>query len=376
MRVKRMVVLCLSIAVATASGGAGEPHAAGPDRQLYETTVNRGLQYLVANQSQDGSFSAQIGIGPTALATLGLLRHGRSAATPEVAAALRYLEEYTQETGGIYTPGSFISIYETCIALVCFKEARRGAGDDEIVRQAEAFVRGGQWDESRDRDPSDVYYGGAGYGGTSRPDLSNTAFLIDTLKSCGAGADDPAIQRALVFVSRCQNLESEHNTTAFAAKVNDGGFYYTCAVDPQDEERQTPEGGLRSYGSMTYNGLKSMIYAGLTQDDPRVKAAIQWISRHYDVTRNPGMENAGLFYYYHTFAKALDAMGAGQIEDVNGVQHDWRRELTEELARRQQPDGSWVNTNSRWMEGDANLCTAFALLALSYCAPPAAHAAP
>ena len=28
---------------------------------------------------------------------------------------------------------------------------------------------------------------------------------------------------------------------------------------------------------MTYSGLKSMIYAGLTKDDPRVKAAVQWI---------------------------------------------------------------------------------------------------
>ena len=37
---------------------------------------------------------------------------------------------------------------------------------------------------------------GAGYGGKSRPDWSNTAFIIDALKSCGAGADDPDIQRA------------------------------------------------------------------------------------------------------------------------------------------------------------------------------------
>ena len=35
------------------------------------------------------------------------------------------------------------------------------------------------------------------------------------------------MQRALVFVSRCQNLETEHNTTPFAAKNPDGGFYYT-----------------------------------------------------------------------------------------------------------------------------------------------------
>jgi squalene-hopene/tetraprenyl-beta-curcumene cyclase len=176
----------------------------------------------------------------------------------------------------------------------------------------------------------------------------------------------------LVFVSRCQNLESQYNTTQFAGKINDGGFYYTPAIGRQDEARSTSTGGLSSYGSMTYSGLKSMIYAGLTKDDPRVKAAYQWIQKNYDVGKNPGMGDAGLFYYYHTFAKTLDALGIHEIEDAKGVKHDWRRELTEELAKRQKPDGSWVNANTQWMEGDPNLATAFALLSLTYCRPTAA----
>ena len=192
---------------------------------------------------------------------------------------------------------------------------------------------------------------------------------MEALKSCGANADDPAMQKAMVFVSRCQNLESKYNTTRFADKVNDGGFFYTPAVGRQDSSRQTPNGGLRSYGSMTYSGFKSMIYAGLKKDDPRVKAAYDWIRKHYDVKNNPGMGDAGLFYYYLTFAKALDALGVDEIEDADGVKHDWRRELAEELARRQQKDGSWVNTNRRWMESDPNLATSFALVALSYCKP-------
>ena len=39
----------------------------------------------------------------------------------------------------------------------------------------------------------------------------------------------PALQKALIFISRSQNLESDKNDTAFAAKINDGGFYYTPA---------------------------------------------------------------------------------------------------------------------------------------------------
>ncbi len=363
------IVLVMEISgVATRLWGA-DTQRVGADPELYQSTVARAIQFLSSRQVDDGSLSAQIGVGPTALAGLGLLRSGPAVDDPRVVKILEYLEQYTQESGGIYVPGSRIPMYETCVALVCFHEANRNGRFDKIIQEGEKFIRGGQWDESKGKDPSDPSYGGTGYGGKSRPDLSNTAFFIDALKSCGAGADDPAIQRALIFVSRCQNLETEHNTTPFAAKVNDGGFYYTCVLEGQNEERQTSSGGLRSYGSMSYSGLKSMIYAGLTKDDPRVKAAVTWIRKNYDLKSNPGMGSAGLYYYYHTFAKALDALGIDEIEDAQGRKHDWRRDLTEELARRQQENGSWVNENRQWMESDPNLATAFALLALSYCRP-------
>lgn len=118
---------------------------------------------------------------------------------------------------------------------------------------------------------------------------------------------------------------------------------------------------------MTYAGLKSMIFAGLTKDDPRVKAAIAWLGSNYTFEENPGLGTAGLFYYYHTASKALDALGEESFTDAAGVQHPWRSELADALLARQAADGSWVNENPRWMEGDPNLVTAYALLALSSC---------
>ncbi|MCY2988084.1 MAG: terpene cyclase/mutase family protein [Planctomycetota bacterium] len=355
-------------------GADGQADGTGP--KLLQTTVDRAIAYLAKQQDDDGSLSSQMGIGPTALTTLGLLRNGRGVADPQVAKGLEYLAGFLQADGGIHPERSRVPNYETCVALVCFQEANRDGRYDKVIRSAEKFIRTGQFDEGEDKGKSDLSYGGAGYGGKSRPDLSNTAYLVDALQACGAGPNDPAIQKALVFVSRCQNLESEHNTTKFAAKVNDGGFYYSCVLDRQDDSRQGAEEGLQSYGAMSYSGVKSLVYAGLTKDDPRVKAAVGWIRKHYDVKSHPGMGDAGLYYYYHSFAKTLDVLGIDEIEDAQGVKHDWRRDLTEELARRQQANGGWVNANSRWMESDPNLATSFALLALSYCRPVAASGRP
>jgi squalene-hopene/tetraprenyl-beta-curcumene cyclase len=68
-----------------------------------------------------------------------------------------------------------------------------------------------------------------------------------------------------------------------------------------------------------------------------------------------------------TFGKALSALGQETFVDEKGTSHDWRKDLIDTLAARQRPDGSWVNDNKRWMEGDASLATGYALLALSYC---------
>ena len=131
----------------------------------------------------------------------------------------------------------------------------------------------------------------------------------------------------------------------------------------------TENGGLRSYASMTYSGLKSMIYAGLDKNDPRAKAAYDWARKHYTLAENPGMGQQGLFYYYQTFAKALDAMEVDQVEDAGGQSHDWRSDLAAELLNRQKPNGSWVNSADRWYEGDPNLVTAYTLMALARVSP-------
>ncbi len=355
---------------------AAEPagSAVGPDPKLYETVVGRGVDFLVRSQAADGSFSSQTGIGVTTLAVTALIRSGRTPSDPVVAKSLAYITGFVQPDGGIYQPGTFYRNYEACLAIQCLILANSDGRYGKLIADAERFVKTGQWDETEDKDQTDHFYGGAGYGRSKRPDLSNTSFLLDALKACGRGPDDEAVRKALVFVSRCQNLETEHNTTPFPAKNPDGGFYYTAAAGGQSMAGSLPNGGLRSYASMTYAGLKSMIYAGVKPDDPRVKAARTWIAKYYDLTSNPGLGQQGLYYYYHVFGKTMDAVGEDRFVDARGKAHDWRRDLVEELAKRQQTDGSWINPNDRWMEGDPNLVTGYALLALAYARPKAVDA--
>ena len=281
---------------------------------------------------------------------------------------LDYLTGFVRDDGGIYAEGSRIKNYETCVVLMAFAEANDDHRYDKIIKGADAYIRGLQA-EGLKGGPASVGYGGVGYGGSTRPDLSNTAFLIDALKAAGAGPDDKAIQDALIFVSRCQNLESEHNTTEFAAKDPDGGFYYTPMAG------KGPDAGKNGQGRAAQLWLHDLF--GTEEHDLRRRrpgrrareGGRRLGARSITTWRaNPGKGTAGLFYYYITFAKALDALG-----NANSKRPTANRMLGTTIccpmAGQQEKDGSWVNANNQWLEGDANLTTGFALLALSYCRP-------
>jgi squalene-hopene/tetraprenyl-beta-curcumene cyclase len=336
-----------------------------------EQIVEKGLRFLGEAQNDKGQISPRIGAGVTALAVTAGLRHGVELDEPHMAKALKALEGYVHPDGGIYG-SDHVRNYETCVCIVALSEANKKAGDkryDTILKNADKFLRGLQVGADGGGDKNDPKFGGVGYGGPERPDLSNTAYFVEALKSLDTPPDDPAIQRALVFVSRCQNLKGQWNDTKWGPLVDDGGFYYVIPTqnsDPHDAEKYAENGGLRSSGSMTYAGFKSMLYAGLTEKDPRTVAAKKWIENNYSVKTNPGQGNVGLFYYYQLFGSALGASKIENLKTKDGVR-DWRHDLVEQLAKTQKPDGSWVNTNRQFMENDPNLATAFALLALSYC---------
>lgn len=363
-----LILIGLSVTTFAQRAGAGESDL-GPTSAEVRAVVDKAVAYLKTSQGGDGSFSPKLaGPGISALVAAGLLRNGFRPDEPIVAKTLGYLEKKIQNDGGVYD--KFLANYTTSVALMAFSEANTNGKYDAVIKNATKFLRGMQFDESK-AEAGDVKLGGAGYDGKSRPDMSNTHFFLEALAAAGVSKDDPAVKRALIFIGRCQNLPGETNDQPFAKKTTEddkGGLVYN-PLDSDSKRDMTPQGGLRSAGAMTYAGLKSFLYAGLSKDDPRVQGAIRWIRGHYTLDENPGLGQAGLYYYYHTFAKAMATWNEDRFEDAKKVKHDWRKELFEALKKRQRPDGSWANMEKAYAENDPNLATAFAVLALSYCEP-------
>jgi squalene-hopene/tetraprenyl-beta-curcumene cyclase len=357
---------------------AAEPNKQlGPNPKQWDQLVDRAITYLRASQAADGSFSRDKSPGVTGVVLTGLLSTGRlSPDDPMAVRVLQYIESLVNSKAGHIAgkdPKPQLQNYVTSVNVMALSAANRADRYKKVIGDAGEFLKHLQWDEEEGKSPSDDFYGGAGYDSQSRPDLSNTQFFLDALKAAGVPPNDPAYKRALVFVSRCQNLKGEHNDQPWAGKINDGSFVYSAAGGGQTKSDVLPDGGgLVGYGSMTYAGIKSMIYCGVSKEDARIKKAYEWIAKHYTVEVNPGMPKDraqwGLFYYYHTMAKCLAILGVDEVVDPAGVKHDWRADIVSVLAKRQRPDGSWINEN-HWMEADANLVTGYALMALGHCKP-------
>jgi squalene-hopene/tetraprenyl-beta-curcumene cyclase len=383
------------MAVATVMFCVAPSHAQAPDlaASRAQEVLNKSSEYLKSRQKPDGGW--QNDKEPPAMTALVLKAIVLSRPADKNAEYVRKgyakLLSYQLDNGGIYK--DLLANYNTAIAVSALAAAENPEYREQIDK-AVAYLKGLQWTpETRPqfasdkekftgkqlvKDDKDPFFGGTGYGGgrstgNGRPDLSNTQLTLEALRDAGLKPDDPAFQNAIKFVTRQQNL-SETNDRPWAG--DDGGFVYGPAENRMGEsfagEYVGPDGRrmLRSYGSMTYAGLKSMIYAGLTKDDPRVKAAWDWVQKNWTLDENPGMRlnnpqmaQNGMYYYYHTLARALNAYDEPIITDAQGHKHDWRVEFINKIASLQKPDGSWVG-EKRWMEDNPVLVTAYVTIAL------------
>lgn len=351
-----------------------------PDLSLkleLENAIGRGLTWLAAKQQPGGYWAQPEYPALTALALTAFQgdpsRYYLKKYEPQVKSGYAYLVSCVKPDGGIY--GKDLANYNTSISMMALLVANN-PDYEPLLKKGRKFLVGLQDDFGVKGTGDDPLDGGIGYGGTYKhSDLANTTFALEALyysrylKSDLANdpdAKDLNWKAAQQFISRCQNLPGSNDQKwASDDPANRGGFVYFPENSKAGEQKQ-PDGkvALRSYGSMSYAGLLSFIYAQVDRNDPRVKAVIEWLSRNYTLDENPGMKQEGLYYYYHTMAKALSAAGIETLTLKDGTRVNWRQDLAKRLLDLQREDGSWVNQTGRFWEKDPNLVTSYATIAL------------
>ena len=356
------LILALLLVFAVVQSSIADSH--GTDASAYDelngqvlASIDKGLEWLKGQQAEDGLFANHPGI--TGLVLTAFLRHPENkyseAEHPFIQKGIQRLIELQQPNGAIYNVEMQPALpnYNTSISVMALSSTGNPKYAD-IIANAQGFLKGLQV-----TDEESVYYGGIGYGSRQEvKDLSNLNIAIQALKE--SGSDDQEVwNKAVKFLERTQN-RSESNDQTWAG--NDGGFIY--APDGESKAGTDAAGSPRSYASMTYAGLLSFIYANVDKDDERVQAAFKWIKEHFTLEENYGMGTQGLYYNYHTMAKAMRLYGDATFVDAKGVSHDWYQEFAEKMIELQKPDGFWVNEQSRWMEADPRLVTAYVILGL------------
>jgi squalene-hopene/tetraprenyl-beta-curcumene cyclase len=311
----------------------------------YQPAVDRGVGYLLSKINPDGS----VGEGPS---------------------------------------GSFLKTYATGIALMALSSVERTPKIADAVRGAQAYLKQNQLKEGINR-------GGSGYGDDSptigkdgKPtlkkaiaNLSTTGFSAEGLHLSGLPKDDEFWKLVVEFVKRCQNSTEVNTDPAFAASLkekglsvgNDGGLYYAPLNDPALHKAGTRKIAdkevIVSYGAMTYDGIKTYLYAGLPKDSPEVKAAMDWVRKNYSVEVHPGFafdetqrhHLRGIYHYYMVMARALHAFGEHPLVTFDGKKRDWAADLAAQLVKTARESKMWVNDNPGWYEGDPVLVTSYVL---------------
>ncbi len=348
--------------------------------------VNRGMDWLLAKQNEAGYWSTPDYPALTALPLWALVRGG-SKKTEAIEKAKSFILAAAQPNGSICVEptekkkGGGLCNYNTALCMV----ALHALGDPaltEVVQKARTFVAAGQ------HFGNDVYEGGMGYdaeNGQPYADLSNSYVGyeamkltedVEDLRKAGDPRADLNWEAAQKFLSRVQNLPGT-NDQAWAqdpSADDRGGFVYDPTTSKAGSE--TNKAGairLRSYGTMTYAGLLSLIYANVDKSDPRVQSAYDWAARHWSLDENPGMGAQGHYYFLNILSKSLAAFGTDVITLPDGTTVNWREAfITKALSlQKVDPDTGgayWVNDAGRWMESDPVLTTAYTLLALEIAA--------
>lgn len=334
--------------------------------------VTRALDWLASQQKPDGSWSEGSFPALTALPCWAFALSDHPKKAEITAKAAKFILSCVQPDGGIYRKipgkGGGLSNYNTSLCMIALQQLN-DPSYVPVILNARKFVAAGQ------HFGDDIYKGGMGYDqSTDRTytDLSDSVVAYEAMRLTQSTEDlrDKSEARVdLDWAAARKFVESLQNQAASGSN-NVGGFAYR--PDESKAGAETNKEGavvFRSYGSMTYAGLLSLIYAEVKKDDPRVLSAFDWATKHWSLDENPGMGDQGLFYFYNVLSKALATFGRETIPASGKDPIPWRKALVEKLVSLQKIDsktghGYWVNSNNRFWEANGILVTSYSLITL------------
>jgi len=342
-----------------------------------EHSLSRGLTWLQGSQNSNGWWSTPDHPAVTAIALTAFKgdpqKRYQSTEPAWLKKGYSYVLGCVQPDGGIHRTN--LVTYNTSISMMALLAANK-AEYDPIILKARGFLVDLQRDFGEKGKLDDVLDGGVGYGSKyQHSDMGNTLVALEALYYSKRPAEDGNLTKAqdlnwaaaIQFLQNCQNLPAynQQKWVSDDAK-NKGGFVYYPGHSMAGGETNATTGrvALRSYGSISYGGMLSYIYANLKRDDPRVVAVFDWLRANYTLDENPGMGPQGLYFYLHTMTKALTIYGVDELELKDGRKLNWRKEVAMRLLNLQRQDGSWFNDNARWWEKDPALVTSYAVLSL------------
>jgi len=343
-----------------------------------QRAIDRGLEYLAKQQAPEGHWAPAEHPAITALAVSAIQGDPSGVWPKKDAAKLKLAYDFilknAKEDGSIHA--NKLMTYNTSLSLMALVLAK----DPEYrpaIERARGYLIVTQFDLNEKGKIDSPHDGGFSYGHIfEKGDMSQTFVALQAMyysKAVVQDGENSTVkdlnwEAALKFIENCQDLPKKGEISA-AENNGPGGFTYGPLESkaPSITNAVTGKVSLRTYGSMTYAGLLSYIYADLKKDDPRVTNAVNWLEHNYTLKENPAMGAQGLYYYYHLMAKALQTYGIDELKTKNGQTIKWRNDLALHLMNQQLTDGSWINQqNARWWEKEPILVTAYTVMTLEF----------
>jgi squalene-hopene/tetraprenyl-beta-curcumene cyclase len=371
----KRVVLALALSTCLDAGAATlQPRDVSFANEV-KHAIDKGLEWLTANQKTNGCWSTADDPAVTALALEAFMGEptGRfqKHPTPAVRNGYNFILSNVKPDGGIYAKE--LQNYNTAICMMALVTAKDPKFDGTL-RHARQWLLGQQIDLNEKGKIDSPFDGGVGYGDKhDHSDMNNTLTALEALyytkyldRDKPPAANDLNWPAVIHFIQSCQNLPA-YNKESWASDdaKNKGGFVYTPGESKAGSETNSSGRiALRSYGSISYAGLLSYVYADLKQDDPRVVAVMDWLKNNWTVNENPGMGEQGLYYYLHLMTKGLSISDVNELTLSDGKTVNWRKAAATKLLDLQKADGSWQNSAGRWWEKEPVLVTAYAVITL------------